>query len=106
MIVVSGFNVCPNEVENCLQAHPGVLEIAAIGVPDEATGEAVNAFIVRRGLSVTDAEIRQHCRSVLIADKIPRHVVSRGDLRKSNVGRILRTELRAPPLAELAAEYA
>jgi long-chain acyl-CoA synthetase len=106
MIVVSGFKIYPNAVKDCLPAHPGVWEGAAIGVPDEARGEAVKAFILPRGLSVTGAEVRQHCRSILIADKIPGHGVFRGDLRKLNVGSVLRTELRVPPLAELAGESA
>jgi long-chain acyl-CoA synthetase len=71
MVVVSGFNVYPNEIEDCLATHPGVLESAVIGVPDEATGEAVKAFIVARDKGLTQADIRAHCKEHLTAYKVP-----------------------------------
>ncbi|MFP7674061.1 AMP-binding protein [Marivita sp. S0852] len=104
MVVVSGFNVYPNEVEECLATHPGILEAAVIGVPDDATGEAVKAFIVKRDDSLTEADIKAHCKAHLTAYKIPKRVVFRDDLPKSNVGKILRKDLRAEELAQLAAE--
>lgn len=98
MVLVSGFNVYPNEVEDCLASHPGIVESAVIGVPDGASGEAVKAFIVRRdpGLSVED--VRAHCKAHLTNYKVPKLVEFRDDLPKSNVGKILRKDLR-PPMA-------
>jgi len=94
MVVVSGFNVYPNEVEDCLALHPGVLESAVIGVPDRSAGEAVKAFVVRRDQSLTEAELREHCRGHLTSYKIPKTVEFRDELPKSNVGKILRKDLR------------
>ena len=104
MVVVSGFNVYPNEVEDCLATHPGVLECAVIGVPDGATGEAVKAFIVKRDADLSEADIRGHCKEHLTAYKVPKRVEFRDDLPKSNVGKILRKDLRAEELAQIAAE--
>ncbi|MCK0149805.1 AMP-binding protein [Marivita sp. S6314] len=104
MVVVSGFNVYPNEVEDCLATHPGILEAAVIGVPDDATGEAVKAFIVKRDESLTEQDIRAHCKAHLTAYKVPKRVEFRDDLPKSNVGKILRKDLRAEELAQVAAE--
>jgi long-chain acyl-CoA synthetase len=104
MVVVSGFNVYPNEIEDCLATHPGVLESAVIGVPDAATGEAVKAFIVARDKGLTQADIRAHCKEHLTAYKVPKTVEFRDDLPKSNVGKILRKDLRAAELAQAAAE--
>jgi long-chain acyl-CoA synthetase len=104
MVVVSGFNVYPNEIEDCLATHPGVLEAAVIGVPDAATGEAVKAFIVARDTGLTQADIRAHCKEHLTAYKVPKIVEFRDDLPKSNVGKILRKDLRAAELAQQAAE--
>lgn len=104
MVVVSGFNVYPNEIEECLATHPGILEAAVIGVPDDATGEAVKAFVTRRDQSLTEADIRAHCKAHLTAYKVPKQVVFRNDLPKSNVGKILRKDLRAVELAQTAAE--
>jgi long-chain acyl-CoA synthetase len=104
MVVVSGFNVYPNEIEDCLATHPGVLEAAVIGVPDAATGEAVKAFIVARDKGLTQADIRAHCKEHLTAYKVPKIVEFRDDLPKSNVGKILRKDLRAAELAQMAAE--
>ncbi len=100
MILVSGFNVYPNEVEDVVAGMPGVLEVAAIGVPDERSGEAVKVFIVPKragGLSVE--EVKAFCRENLTGYKQPRHVEFRSELPKSNVGKILRKELRAPATA-------
>ncbi|MFI4952473.1 MAG: long-chain-fatty-acid--CoA ligase [Burkholderiales bacterium] len=94
MILVSGFNVYPNEVEAVVAMHPGVLECAAIGAPDEKSGEAVKLFVVRRDESVTAAALIEYCRSHLTGYKCPRDVEFRDELPKSNVGKILRRELR------------
>jgi len=94
MILVSGFNVYPNEVEDVLAMHPGVLEVAAIGVPDEKTGEAVKIFVVRKDPLLTPAQLIIHCREYLTAYKVPSQVEFRKDLPKTNVGKILRRELR------------
>ena len=104
MVVVSGFNVYPNEVEECIASHPGILEAAVIGVPDEGTGEAVKAFVVLTDKSLTEADIRAHCKSHLTPYKVPKRVVIETDLPKSNVGKILRKDLRARELAQQAAE--
>jgi long-chain acyl-CoA synthetase len=95
MILVSGFNVYPNEIEDCLATHPGILESAVIGVPDPASGEAVKAFVVPRDRTLTEADIRAHCKAHLTAYKVPKRVVFRDELPKSNVGKILRKDLRA-----------
>ena len=95
MILVSGFNVYPNEVEEIAVTHPGVLEAAAIAQPDEHSGEVVALFVVLKDTSVTAEEIIQHCRKSLAGYKVPKHVYFRKELPKSNVGKILRKELRA-----------
>jgi len=100
MILVSGFNVFPNEVEDCLARHPGVQECAVIGVPDGAAGEAVRAYVVRRDDSVTEADLRAHCKESLTAYKVPRQVVFRDELPKTNVGKILRRALRDEVLSQ------
>ncbi|WOJ89782.1 AMP-binding protein [Methylocapsa polymorpha] len=100
MILVSGFNVYPNEVEAVLAKIPGVKECAVVGVPDEATGEAVKAFIVRRNQTLDADAIRAFCRGELAAYKAPRFIVFRDDLPKSNVGKILRKDLRWEGLLE------
>jgi long-chain acyl-CoA synthetase len=95
MILVSAFNVYPNEVENVLTMHPDVAEAACIGVPDERTTEAVKVFVVLRpGASLTAEDIKEFCRERLAAYKRPKHVEFRRSLPKSNVGKILRRELR------------
>jgi long-chain acyl-CoA synthetase len=101
MILVSGFNVYPNEVEAVLAAHPGVAEVAVIGVPDEVAGEVVCAFVVRKDPALTEAELRKHCKASLTAYKVPRVVHFRPDLPKSPVGKVLRKALRplVTPLA-------
>jgi long-chain acyl-CoA synthetase len=94
MILVSGFNVYPNEIEGVVAMHPGVLECAAVGVPDPKSGEAVKLFVVRKDSTLTSAGVVAHCREHLTAYKCPRDVEFRGELPKSNVGKILRRELR------------
>jgi len=94
MILVSGFNVYPNEIEAVVAMHPGVLECAAVGVPDRKSGEAVKVFIVRSDTKVTAEDILAHCRKHLTGYKVPRDVEFRTQLPKSNVGKILRRELR------------
>ncbi|GGA69980.1 long-chain-fatty-acid--CoA ligase [Neiella marina] len=94
MILVSGFNVFPNEIEDVVAMHPGVVESAAIGVPNEVTGESVKIFVVRKDPKLTDSALIQHCRKHLTAYKVPKLVEFRDELPKSNVGKILRRELR------------
>ncbi len=103
MILVSGFNVYPNEVEDCLTRHPGVDEAAVIGLPDGAAGELVKAYVVLRDKGVTAEELRQHVKAVLTSYKVPRMVEFRDELPKSNVGKILRRDLRAQEVEKLAA---
>jgi long-chain acyl-CoA synthetase len=93
MIVVSGFKVFPNEVEDVLAQLPGVLESAVIGVPDERTGQAVKLFVVKRDPGLTEEVIRKFSREKLAAYKVPRLIEFRDDLPKSNIGKILRKEL-------------
>ncbi|MGV0985567.1 MAG: long-chain-fatty-acid--CoA ligase [Limnohabitans sp.] len=96
MILVSGFNVYPNEVEEVASACPGVLECAAIGVPDEKTGEAVKLVVVRKDPQLTEAQILAYCRANMTAYKQPRVIEFRDELPKTPVGKILRRELRNP----------
>jgi long-chain acyl-CoA synthetase len=102
MIKVSGFNVYPNEIENVLAAHPKVLEVAAIGVPDERSGEAIKAFIVKRDQSLTEDELKEYCHKNLTNYKVPRYFVFRNELPKSNVGKIMRRLLREEDTAKAA----
>ena len=94
MILVSGFNVYPNEVEAVLASHPKVLEAAVVGIPDGASGESVKAFIVAKDKSLTVEELKAHCRDQLTGYKRPRHFELRDALPKTNIGKILRRELR------------
>ena len=94
MILVSGFNVYPNEIEDVLSQLPGVLECAAVGIPDEKAGEAVKVVIVKKNPSLTEADVRAWCEANLTGYKRPRVVEFRTDLPKSTVGKILRRELR------------
>ena len=94
MILVSGFNVYPNEIEDVLALHPKVLEVAAIGVPDEKSGEAVSLFVVKSDPSLTKEDVMAFCKENLTGYKRPRYVEFMDDLPKSNVGKILRRELR------------
>jgi long-chain acyl-CoA synthetase len=101
MILVSGFNVYPNEVEAVLAEVPGVYECAVIGVPDAATGEAVKAFIVRGDPALDTSTVRDFCKGELAGYKVPKFIEFREDLPKSNVGKILRKDLREKPPASL-----
>jgi long-chain acyl-CoA synthetase len=94
MILVSGFNVFPNEIEDVIALHPKVLEVAVIGVPDAKSTEAVKAFIVKSDASLSEEEVRAYCAEQLTGYKRPRHIEFRDELPKSNVGKILRRELR------------
>jgi long-chain acyl-CoA synthetase len=94
MILVSGFNVFPNEVEEVAMSHPGILECAAIGVPDEHSGEAVKLFVVKKDPALTEADVKAHCAANLTNYKRPRFIEFRAELPKSNVGKILRKDLR------------
>ncbi|OWW23093.1 long-chain fatty acid--CoA ligase [Noviherbaspirillum denitrificans] len=94
MILVSGFNVYPNEVEGVVASHPGVLECACVGVPDANSGEAVKLFVVRKDASLTQEQLMQYCKDQLTAYKKPKYIEFRDALPKTNVGKILRRELR------------
>lgn len=94
MILVSGFNVYPNEVEDVISAHPKVLEVAAVGVPSDASGEVVKVFVVAKDKSLTEREVRDYARENLTGYKVPKLVEFRSELPKTNVGKILRRELR------------
>ena len=96
MILVSGFNVYPTEIEQVISQHPGVLECAAVGVPDEKSGEAVKLYVVKRDANLTEETLQAYCKEQLTAYKRPRSIEFRADLPKSNVGKILRRELREP----------
>jgi long-chain acyl-CoA synthetase len=97
MILVSGFNVYPNEVEDVVAMHPGVLEVAAVGVANEKSGEAVKIFVVKKDQALTAETLIAHCREHLTGYKVPGQVEFRTDLPKTNVGKILRRELRDQP---------
>lgn len=94
MINVSGFNVYPNEIESVAVMHPGILEAAAIGVPDEHSGEVVKLFVVKKDPNLTEADVIAHCKHELTGYKVPKHVEFRKELPKTNVGKILRRALR------------
>jgi hypothetical protein len=94
MILVSGFNVYPNELEEVVAQHPGVLEVAAIGVPDEKSGEVPKLFIVKKDAALTDKDVLDFCRKNMTGYKVPRFVEFRTELPKSPVGKILRKDLR------------
>jgi long-chain acyl-CoA synthetase len=94
MILVSGFNVFPNEIEDVVAMHTGVLEAAAVGMPDEKCGEAVKLVVVRRDPALTEDELRAHCRKLLTGYKQPKSIEFRDSLPKSSVGKVLRRELR------------
>ncbi len=98
MILVSGFNVYPNEIEDVIAMMPGVLEVAAVGVPDEKSGEAVKVVIVRKDPALTVEDVKAHARVNLTGYKQPRHIEFRTELPKTNVGKILRRELRDEPV--------
>jgi long-chain acyl-CoA synthetase len=99
MILVSGFNVYPNEIEDVVALHPGVLEVGAVGVPDPVSGEVVKIAVVKRNGGVTAEELIAHCRKYLVGYKVPRVVEFRTELPKTAVGKILRRALREPAAA-------
>ncbi len=103
MILVSGFNVYPNELEDVIAQHPKVLECAAIGIPDEKSGEVVKVFIVKKDESLTQDEIMKFCRDNLTSYKVPKMLEFRKELPKSNVGKILRKDLRAESMSNAKA---
>lgn len=94
MILVSGFNVYPNEIEDIVALHPGVLEVACIGVPDEKSGEVVKVFIVKKDQNLSAKDVIEHCKANLTGYKVPKAVEFRTELPKTNVGKILRRALR------------
>lgn len=100
MILVSGFNVYPNEIEDVVVKHPKILEAAAIGIPDEKSGEIVKLFVVPKDQDLTAAEVIEFCRKSLTAYKVPKIVEFRSELPKSNVGKILRKDLRAESISK------
>lgn len=102
MVLVSGFNVYPNEVEGVIVMHPGVLECAVIGVPDKSSGEAVKAFIVKKDPKLTAEDIKKFCEEQLTGYKKPKFIEFRDELPKTNVGKILRRELRDAELKKAA----
>ena len=98
MIVVSGFKVFPNQIEDVVMLHPGVVEVAAIGVPDEKSGEVVKIVVVRKDPTLTAEALLEHCRKHLTGYKVPKIVEFRSEpLPKTNIGKILRRQLREPP---------
>jgi long-chain acyl-CoA synthetase len=94
MIIVSGFNVYPNEVEGVVAECPGVLEVAAVGVPDQHSGEVVKLFVVKKDPALSEADVIAFCKERLTGYKRPKYVEFRTELPKTNVGKILRRELR------------
>jgi len=94
MILVSGFNVYPNEVEAAASTHPGILEAAAVAQPDERSGEVVALFVVRKDPNLTEHDVIDYTRKSLAGYKVPKHVYFRNELPKTNVGKILRKALR------------
>ncbi|RZN10917.1 long-chain fatty acid--CoA ligase [Bradyrhizobium genosp. SA-3] len=102
MILVSGFNVYPNEIEEVIASHPGVLECAVIGIPDSKSGEAVKAFVVKKDPNLTAEAVIKFCQEQLTGYKVPKHIEFRNDLPKTNVGKILRRQLRDEKKAEAA----
>lgn len=104
LILVSGFNVYPSEVEEVVNQHPDIFESAAIGLPCEKTGEKVKLFVVSRDSSLTVADVIKHCRASLTAYKVPKEIEFVDELPKSNIGKVLRRELREKELAKLESE--
>ena len=95
MILVSGFNVYPNEIEDVVAQHPAVLEVGAIGEPDEHSGEVVKVVVVKKDHALTEEQLIEHCKGLLTGYKVPKIVEFRAELPKTNVGKILRRELRS-----------
>ncbi len=102
MILVSGFNVYPNEIEQVVNLHPGVTECAVVGVPDERAGEAVMLFVVRKDYSLTEKDVANYCKEQLTGYKRPKYVEFREDLPMTNVGKILRKDLRDEAIRDMA----
>ena len=100
LILVSGFNVYPNEVEDAVAKLDSVMEAACVGIPDARSGEAVRIYVVRRDDSLTAEQVIAHCRTLMTDYKIPKSVVFRDDLPKSPIGKILRKDLKAEVKAE------
>lgn len=94
MILVSGFNVYPNEIEDCIAKHPMVQEVAVIGVPSKQTGEMVKAFIIKKDPSLTQEAIIEHCKKSLTSYKVPKLIEFRKELPKTPIGKILRKDLK------------
>ena len=94
MILVSGFNVYPNEIEDVVMLHPDVLEVGAIGIPDDHSGEVVKVYVVAKNKNLTEESLRAHCQENLTGYKRPKQIAFVDELPKSNVGKILRRELR------------
>lgn len=101
MIIVSGFNVYPNEIEDVVALHPKVNEVVAVGIPSEKSGESIKVYVTKKDESLTREELRNHCRQHLTGYKIPRDIEFRDDLPKSNVGKILRRVLRDEEIARM-----
>src|SRR6266702_1435252 len=102
MILVSGFNVYPNEIEEVIASHPGVLDLAVIGISDSKSGDAVKAFVVKKDPNLTAEDVIKFCQGQLTGYKVPKHIEFRADLPKTNVGKILRRQLRDEKKAEAA----
>jgi len=102
MIIVSGFNVFPNEIEAVVAMHPGVMECAAVGVPDERTGEALKLFVVRKDPALTATALMEYCGRQLTGYKKPKYIEFREELPRTNVGKILRRALRDTSATEAA----
>ncbi|MFO1378935.1 MAG: long-chain-fatty-acid--CoA ligase FadD [Chitinivorax sp.] len=100
MILVSGFNVYPNEIEDVVAMHAGVLEVACIGIPDEKSGEVVKVFVVKKDGALSEKEVIEHCKKNLTGYKVPKYVEFRAELPKTNVGKILRRALRDEEVAK------
>ena len=94
MILASGFNVYPNEIEDVVKLHPDVLEVGAIGIPDEHSGEVVKVYVVAKNKNLTEESLKAHCQENLTGYKRPKQIAFVDELPKSNVGKILRRELR------------
>ena len=94
MIIVSGFNVYPNEIEDVVSDHPGVLEVAAVGIEDEKSGERVKIYVCKKQPDLTEEELMSWCRERLTSYKLPKEIVFKRELPKSTVGKILRRALR------------
>jgi long-chain acyl-CoA synthetase len=99
MILVSGFNVYPTEIEQVVNLHAGVLECVAVGVPDMRTGEAVKLFVVKKDVTLDEEDLATYCRENFTAYKRPKYIEFRDELPKSNVGKVLRRELRSKAAA-------